>query len=51
MPIISRGLTWSKFYPLDSTHTGIFMLIFIEVCQEIGLLSITYVIMLSLIKI
>ena len=33
---------WSKFYPLDYTHFG-FLLISIEICQGIELISITYV--------
>ena len=42
---LCRGQTWSKFYHLDSTHIEsiIYLLISIDICQEIELTSITHV--------
>ena len=40
------GPVWSELYSLDSTHFVIFLLISIEICQEIELISTTYVMLL-----
>ena len=44
--MLSSVVKFGQILPFSSTHFGIFLLISIEICQEIELMSITYIIML-----
>ena len=41
--MLSSVMEFGQILPFSSNHFGIFLLIFIEICQEIELISITYV--------